>query len=412
MSLSWFSERAKVLLVIAIMLMIYIPIWWGVAFSYRIVDVLPWPGVALYSHFGLMLALVLLLFNLKKLYISNRLFFSFVLFYWCVSFLYSIFYLAVSPDVYAGKAFFQSVVYLFYYLGFLIVAFYVFQVSWNAWLVLSMVLFYIVLSFFELNPAATIPVSLYSIYGSFNEAIPNYQLVSLSVLFTAILLLQSGLRFKAFFVLCILTLVFLTGGRSEFLGSVITLFFIYCIKFFVVLFKRLSINKVTLIVLMVFISLLFFMLYLYFNDSFFFANNRNFQIFSLSDASSWQGRQEIFQKNIGHIVESPIFGKFGSHFHYGEGSYIHNILSVWQQYGIIPFVVYFSILLFPVISLFLLYAKNEDSFVLVPLAVSFYCLLLMLVSKSYQWSYAGLSAGAYFYVCYYYSSRVSQEVSR
>lgn len=99
----------------------------------------------------------------------------------------------------------------------------------------------------------------------------------------------------------------------------------------------------------------------------------------------------------GRCFNITSFCSFGSHYEVSSGSYIHNWLSVWQQYGVISFLIYVFLLSFPVLSLMRLYFYYESKRLILPLALSFYCLLMVVVSKSFVWSYAGLSAGVYLY---------------
>jgi len=77
-------------------------------------------------------------------------------------------------------------------------------------------------------------------------------------------------------------------------------------------------------------------------DVFFDANDRALDRMTLStgeDDNSLQGRSDILMFSIGHLPKSALFGdptfialKVGT-----MGSYIHNLLSMWQFFGVLPF---------------------------------------------------------------------------
>jgi len=72
------------------------------------------------------------------------------------------------------------------------------------------------------------------------------------------------------------------------------------------------------------------------------ASSRHVQLFSLSDDSSWIARNEMLFTGMAGIVQNPVFGDYAGQLEQRGtlGSYIHNWLSVWQAFGIIPFVLY------------------------------------------------------------------------
>lgn len=391
------TKNENFLIETSVFLIIYFPIIWGIGFSYHLYGNLPWPGAAIFVHIGAALTCLLLPKKIKSFYKANKFYFiaNFIYIYW--GFLYSFFFFSFSSEAYANAAFMQSFVSLFYLIAYIILGYYIFQIQWPKPLVLLLFFIFFLLSLFEINFSSTIPVSLYDIYGDFSEIIPNYQLVSLSILFLSILVYNSDIKLKKTFFLLILTMVFLTGGRSEFLGIVIAITFFISLSAITSLTKRLSIKKIifTSSILAICISFLSIYIYLYSNIEI--LNNRNFQIFDLKNASSWQEREYILKQNIKIIFDSPIIGSFGSHFQINEGAYIHNILSVWQQYGLVSFILYFFLLAYPLLNLTYIYFKTENKLLMPPIILSFYCLLLMLVSKSFIWSYAGLSIGSYFY---------------
>lgn len=386
----------------AVFLMIFLPVLWGIGFSYRLYDNLPWPGVSIFSHLGFLIAAAIFISKFKKMAAADMFYFNLVLAYVFMGTAYSLLFILFSTEEYKLDAFMQSVVYLVHFCAFMAIGFTVFELKWPKIFVLLLFLVYVLLAYFEHNMSSTIPVSLYSIYGEFTDVVPNYQLVSLSVVFLCLLLYRTNIKYKTVFVLMALFMVFLTGGRSEFLGGVISLFFFLLLSILTTLSKRMMVKRVYLysILMIVFFALIFIYIYFYTDADLGISNNRNLQVFNLKEASSWQARENLESKNLELIFKSPFVGNFGSHFSLGQGSYIHNILSVWQQYGFFSFLMYLIIMIFPVVNLSIVFIKKESVGLAGPLVLSFYCLLLMAVSKSVFWPYAGLSVGSYLYVRY------------
>lgn len=385
--------------------MIFLPILWGIGFSYRLYGEHPWPGVAIYAHLGLLLIFSLFFINYRK-FVQIELYCSILFFiYLLLSVLISFMFYALSTEYYKAEAVVQALISSFYMFGYFIVGFYVFKFRWPKLVLLFVFFVFAFLSVKEYRHGSTIPVSLYTIYGSPSDILPNYQLVSLSILFLGLLILRSNIKFKDLMFFSCFVMVYLTGGRSEFFGSAITLVYIYLLILLVVFLKRFSINRnqVNIFIIVSLIAIVFFS---YIGKNSDFLNNRNFQILELDKASSWVARENIKQNNSKFIYDSPILGSFGSHFSMGKGSYTHNWISVWQQYGVFMFMLYVFILIYPVVKLSYLYLKYERNEILLPLALSFYCLLLVVVSKSFIWSYAGLSIGGFVYIAHWlYSNK-------
>ncbi len=60
----------------------------------------------------------------------------------------------------------------------------------------------------------------------------------------------------------------------------------------------------------------------------------------LEGDASQQARNALLHVGLKRTLESPILGDYGGVIHeFGNlGSYIHNILSYWQTYGLLPFI--------------------------------------------------------------------------
>lgn len=124
--------------------------------------------------------------------------------------------------------------------------------------------------------------------------------------------------------------------------------------------------------------------------------SRQFEVFDLASSKSWLGRQSVQKIAIEQISENPLVGKFGGHvLAESTGSYAHNALSAWVNYGLPGFLVYVSLTLTGfLISACQFFLKQQD----VPLwnfafMVNFVCLMLIVASKSVFWALPALGWG-------------------
>lgn len=107
-------------------------------------------------------------------------------------------------------------------------------------------------------------------------------------------------------------------------------------------------------------------------------------------------RDQLFEIGLDRTLRSAVFGDYGGVVkEFGNiGSYIHNILSYWQTYGLIPFLL--SIIFFIVQPSIVAYnaLKNKDLFNTAPyFNIAIYLVLLLIVSKSYTWYFSWFLLG-------------------
>lgn len=108
----------------------------------------------------------------------------------------------------------------------------------------------------------------------------------------------------------------------------------------------------------------------------------------ISEDGSQQARNLLYEVGISRIKEAPLLGDYGGTIRdFGSiGSYIHNILSYWQVFGLIPFLasVYFFIIQTSIIAYnsykYRKIRKNSTYFVL-----AIYLMLSLITAKSYVW---------------------------
>jgi O-antigen ligase len=126
------------------------------------------------------------------------------------------------------------------------------------------------------------------------------------------------------------------------------------------------------------------------------ASSRQMQVLDLDKASSWIGRQKLQQVALEQIKENPITGKYAGHYYAGgPGSYSHNALSAWVNYGFIGFCAYLGLIVYCFAASFLSLkgrqANPEERNL--AFAVNFLCLLLVIVAKPVFWSMPALGWG-------------------
>ena len=152
----------------------------------------------------------------------------------------------------------------------------------------------------------------------------------------------------------------------------------------------------TLNVLMISIAVLILLSTSYF-DTLIENNSRMLAIFNdIGADDSVNERKLLFEVGLERTLNKPIMGDYGGvikEFN-NLGSYIHNILSYWQAYGLIPFmlVVYFFLIQAAYIS----YKSFKDRFVIksdIYFNISIYTILLLVISQSYAWHYAWFFLG-------------------
>lgn len=134
-------------------------------------------------------------------------------------------------------------------------------------------------------------------------------------------------------------------------------------------------------------------IYLFINNSLFSqaldANPRMFKVITgLSEDGSNISRNFLYEVGLSRIKESPLLGDYGGTIRdFGTiGSYIHNILSYWQVFGLLPFLA--SIYFFVIQALVIMYKSYKDRklrqtstyFIL-----AVYLLISVIVAKSYVW---------------------------
>lgn len=128
---------------------------------------------------------------------------------------------------------------------------------------------------------------------------------------------------------------------------------------------------------------------------------RHMELFNIYESKSFQYRQQLNSEAVQAILEKPVKGDFSGHVrkHKGTGFYAHSIVSSWRQLGLMGFILYSTLMLWPVIAIFSLLRRNpkllQIDVLRISAVLSVYMLLLSLGAKSVFSSVFALSWGMY-----------------
>ncbi|PTC00727.1 hypothetical protein C9975_05935 [Thalassospira xiamenensis] len=123
---------------------------------------------------------------------------------------------------------------------------------------------------------------------------------------------------------------------------------------------------------------------------------RQAKVLDIGSDQSWASRQALMDDALERIAGAPFTGRFGGHFENGgAGSYVHNILSAWDGYGLIAFVLVIFIVAVPLWeSLGVVYKRRElTPFQAFYFFVSLSTFVLLLGAKTIYWPIPGLLWG-------------------
>ena len=126
-------------------------------------------------------------------------------------------------------------------------------------------------------------------------------------------------------------------------------------------------------------------------------NFRNDELLDVGASQSLSIRMKVLRSGLNGISASPIAGDYAGQVrdHGKFGMYIHNILSAWQQYGIVGFLLYAGLSLGAVaFSAWRVIIKGDRSFLmLATLLISVYSVGLIFLTKSVFWPVPALAWG-------------------
>ena len=218
----------------------------------------------------------------------------------------------------------------------------------------------------------------------------SYQGLARSTAVTGLVLLSviRSIRSSIIVAILLLTALFFIGARSEIVGVVAVLPFIFYLHY-----RQRPLATITAALVS---SLIIIGAVVYSYDIL--ISSRQFQLLNISESSSWMARAEMQEQALEAIKQAPFLGDFGGHArdHDGVGAYAHNVLSAWRQLGLVGFVLYLSLLFSsPLLSLYMVWYRRYDKTDLPRIAgtLSLFFLILMLGAKSVFSAFPALAWG-------------------
>lgn len=199
-------------------------------------------------------------------------------------------------------------------------------------------------------------------------------------------------KYKWLIILIILYWMFALGGRVAF----------FCFIFSILIYEFFNENKINFFLKISIIASLstYIVLFLVSNLDNIFAFNKLFFSQGVGNDESFQSRLELFDNFSRNILSQLVIGNTNSLISNegGLGSYVHNILSVIQFYGLIPFlIVIFSFLY--IIKYIYIYRLYKEQEILSIFGVLFfmYTLLSVIVGKAVLFSSLWFILGFWFF---------------
>ena len=117
------------------------------------------------------------------------------------------------------------------------------------------------------------------------------------------------------------------------------------------------------------------------------------KLLSYKEDTSYIARNKLFDSGLNDILENPLLGKFGGQLTSSItdatgrrwGGYIHNILSYYRQFGLIPFILLVNLLVHSTNKL----VKTNKKFI----PILLFLLISILFSRSYSFPFVFIIIG-------------------
>jgi hypothetical protein len=121
---------------------------------------------------------------------------------------------------------------------------------------------------------------------------------------------------------------------------------------------------------------------------------RNRELLDVAEAQTYGIRAQLMRKGMADIAASPILGVYGGQARDGSlhGTYVHNALSAWSQFGLVPFLLYIGLCLATVAGALLLPDQTSPEWRLT-LFVGIFTTVLAFLLKSVFWAMPALAWG-------------------
>lgn len=227
------------------------------------------------------------------------------------------------------------------------------------------------------------------------ESLATYQGFARSYIYTYLIVVSLARWLGVRFILYGLatTTMFLNGARSEFSA---VLFSIPLIELYYTKHKLIAIIPILLVVAACVMNA----------DAIvgMLPQNRTLQLLDLSHSTSAMARQNLSSDAWRTITRNPIFGDFAS---YADGHYAHNVLGAWVDFGIVGFVFFSLLLIWPAVMMLangFFHHKKSSEFIV---AISFTSITIIwaLSAKNVPDMSVGAALGAF--AKYYYRKRIN-----
>lgn len=322
-------------------------------------------------------------FHIRKFYFSA--FISLIIACGLIAFLEY----AISAEVYIEKALIQTLSLILSWLAFFFIGIGInFRSKWmvrGAVLSGVAILSHLLLVTFETGELQYIAARYYDA----GEDAATHQAYARSVLVLSFLIIATS-KSRTIQIQSILGAIislFILSARSEFIALIVVVGVFYLI--------RLTKDKKLVIPLVIAVGLLVLVVSIQIDQI---LETRQGAILSLSQDQSWIARKNLLYDSLDRIKSSPFLGDFGGHYRSGgSGSYSHNVLSVWDGYGLLVFLVYIYLVLVPLRFFLnkLMWEKSSEPYHVFSFFVSLASFILLVAAKPVFWSLPALAWGLY-----------------
>lgn len=226
----------------------------------------------------------------------------------------------------------------------------------------------------------------------------SYLLVgdTLAILSIIILCMLKKIKYKYLVLVNTTYLLYVVASRTSFYFYCIIII-IFLVKEFVLgsIYKKIFIINVVSIVISVAV-------YSYFQGGSFYSfiseNNRmTVLVTDVSLDASYLGRKGQFEEGINDIKEFWLTGRLFREVERtgNSGTYMHNILSYWVEYGLIPFLLLLYQSVIYIYKNFINYFKHPENYIIeMVFFTSMYMIVSILISRSYTYPYIWFTIAA------------------
>jgi hypothetical protein len=329
--------------------------------------------VRIISRSFILIVVIYFIFFVKKNYLDFFVFLTFILMYVIIQFNY-----IYDKDIYLYK--FNISCFIYYIVMYCMGRFFVYNPIFNKWLIFVYLLYVLILYINLYN--SVFQIMMKGDYGVKLKLGDTFAIVSILILTTI------GKKYFKIFIFFISSIfLFAIGSRTSlYLYIFISIFY----------FIRNVSYKYIFISMMFLIGSVF---YLINTNKIDIEHDRRIAIlYNLSSDGSYNSRENLLKNGLNSILNNPVLGDYGGQFKkYNDiGSYIHNILSYYRQFGLVVFTImifyFFIINIYFFKWLFKFYDKKIDYI----FYISLFLFIEILFSRAYSFSYVWFSIGMLF----------------